>query len=56
MIEKYVERADRHHASDFHEQIVGMWMRAKMEWSTVFVVGIGIFTIAINKEYRILTI
>lgn len=55
MLRKYVERADRHHACDLHEQIVGMWMRSKMEWSMCFVTSIGIFSIAFNKQYRIMT-
>jgi ABC-type multidrug transport system fused ATPase/permease subunit len=49
LLRKYVERADRHHACDLHEQIVGMWMRSKLEWSMSFVTAIGIFSIAFNK-------
>ena len=54
MVQKYVERADRHHNSDIHEQILSLWMRSKMEWATCFITIIGIFSIAFNKNYRIL--
>jgi ABC-type multidrug transport system fused ATPase/permease subunit len=56
MLRKYVERADRHHSCDLHEQLIGMWMRSKMEWSMACVTAIGIFSIAVNKEWRIMTL
>lgn len=56
MLRKYVERADRHHSCDLHEQIVGLWMRAIMEWAMSFVTVIGIFSIAVNKQVTIMTL
>lgn len=55
MLDKYVERADRHHTCDIHEQILSLWMRSKMEYATCFITAIGVFSIALNKNYRILS-
>ena len=56
MLRKYIERADRYHLCEIHEQMLGLWMRSKMEWAICLITVIGVFSIAVNKNWRILSV
>lgn len=50
MIDTYARRADKLHASDYHEQMAGLWMRSRMEYVVKFIVAIAIGLVVINQN------
>ena len=50
MIETYEKRADIHHSADFHEQLAGLWMRSRIEYSIKIVVGLAIGLVVVNQK------